>query len=158
MKAPKVGIHKKGDVSLADLIRDVRSASKINKAGAIACFVGIVRGTSRDGGEVKKIELESHKEAAVRSLNKIVSDIINRSGVVDLRIHHIIGELKVGDDILYIVAAGEHREDVFQAVKDSIERVKKETPIWKKEYSTHGQHWISEVEDADENNEVMKAP
>lgn len=154
MDMARVGIHRKGEVSLVDLIRDVRTVSDVYKAGAIACFVGIVRGVAKDGGEVRKIELEAHKKAAVRSLSKIVSDILNRPGVIDIRIHHNIGELRVGDDIVYIVVAGKHREDVFQALRDAIERVKEETPIWKKEYSTFGEYWVSEAEEVGENKNI----
>ncbi len=154
MDMTRVGIHRKGEVSLVDLIRDVRAGSDVYKAGAIACFVGIVRGVAKDGGEVRKLELEAHKKAAERSLSKIAFDILNRPGVIDIRIHHNIGELRVGDDIVYIVAAGKHREEVFQALRDAIERVKKETPIWKKEYSTLGEYWVSGVEKVGENKNV----
>ncbi len=147
MDKARVGIHIKGEVSLENLIRDIRTGSDAYRAGAIACFMGIVRGAAKDGGEVKKLELEAHEKAAESSLNQIVSDIINRPGVIDARIHHNIGELGVGDDIVYIVVAGKHREDAFKAVKDAIERVKRETPIWKKEYSTFGEYWISEDEE-----------
>ena len=150
MNMTRVGVHRKGEVSLVDMIRDVRTGSDLYKAGAIACFVGIVRGVAKDGGKVRKLELEAHKKAAVRSLSKIVSDILNRPGVIDIRIHHNIGELRAGDDIVYIVVAGKHREDVFQALRDAIERVKGETPIWKKEYSTFGEYWVSEVEGVSE--------
>jgi len=146
----RVGIHNKEDISLVDLIGDVRAGTEMCKAGAMACFVGIVRGVAKDEGQVEKLEFETHKEAAVRSLNKIVSDILNRSGVIDIRIHHNIGELKVGDDIVYIVVAGKHREDVFRALRDAIERLKREATIWKKEYSTLGEYWVSEVEEGDE--------
>jgi molybdopterin synthase catalytic subunit len=146
MNKMRVGIHKKGEISLTDLIEDIRAGSEVHKAGAIACFVGIVRGIARDEGEVKKLQFEAHKEAAERSLGKIVSDILSRPGIVDIRIHHNIGELRVGDDIVYIVAAGEHREDVFQATKDAVERLKRETTIWKKEHSTLGEYWVSDVE------------
>lgn len=153
MGITRVGIQRKGEVSLVDLIRDVRARSDLYEAGAIACFVGIVRGVAKDGGEVRKLELEAHKKAAVRSLSKIVNDILNRPGVIDVRIHHNIGELRVGDDILYIVVAGRHREDIFQALRDTIERLKRETPIWKKEYSTFGEYWVSEVEEGEMKNQ-----
>jgi len=158
MKVARVGIHRKGEVSLVDLIMDVRRNSDLHKAGAIACFVGIVRGVAKDGGEVRKLELEAHRKAAVNSLSKIASDILNRPGVIDIRIHHNLGELSVGDDIVYIVVAGGHREDVFQALRDAIERVKEETPIWKKEYSTFGEYWVSEAEGVSEGKGAVKAP
>ncbi len=151
MGMTRVGIHRKEEVSLADLITDVRNGSDVYKAGAIGCFVGIVRGVAKDGGKVRKLECEAHKKAAVRSLSKITSDILNRPGVIDIRIHHNIGELRVGDYIVYIVVAGKHREDVFKALRDAMDRVKKETPIWKKEYSNLGEYWISEVEGVGEN-------
>lgn len=147
----RVGIHRKEEVSLADLVTDVQNGSGIDEAGAIGCFVGIVRGVAKDGGKVRKLECEAHQKAAVRSLSEITSDILNRPGVIDIRIHHNIGEFEVGDDILYIVVAGKHREDVFKALRDAMDRVKKETPIWKKEYSNLGEYWVSEVEEVGEN-------
>ena len=151
MGMTRVGIHRKEEVSLADLITDVRNGSDVYEAGAIGCFVGIVRGVAKDGGKVRKLECEAHKKAAVGSLSKITSDILNRPGVIDIRIHHNIGELRVGDEIVYIVVAGKHREDVFKALRDAMDRVKKETPIWKKEYSNLGEYWVSEVEGVGEN-------
>ncbi|UCC33398.1 MAG: molybdenum cofactor biosynthesis protein MoaE [Candidatus Bathyarchaeota archaeon] len=151
MKTTRVGIHEKGEISLIDLIRDVRSSSDVHKAGAIGCFIGIVRGVAKDGGEVKSLEFEAHKKAALRNLSKIASDILNRPGVVDIRIHHNIGELRVGDDIVYIVVAGRHRKDVFQSLEDAIKRLKRETTIWKKEYSTLGEYWVSAADELDGN-------
>jgi len=151
MGLTRVGIHRKEEVSLADLITDVQNGSGIDEAGAIGCFVGIVRGVAKDGGKVMKLKCEAHTKAAVGSLSEITSDILNRPGVIDIRIHHNIGELRVGDEILYIVVAGKHREDVFKALRDAMDRVKKETPIWKKEYSNLGEYWVSEVEEVGEN-------
>ncbi len=149
----RVGVHRKGEVSLIDLMEDIRSGSEVHRAGAIGCFVGIVRGVAKEGDEVRRLEFEAHKRAAMKSLRKIASDILNRPGVVDIRIHHNVGELGVGDDIVYIVVAGGHREDVFQALRDAIDRLKEETPIWKKEYSSSGEYWVSDVEKTSESKQ-----
>jgi molybdopterin synthase catalytic subunit len=38
---------------------------------------------------------------------------------------------------------GKHRQDVFPALSETVERVKKEVPIWKKEFTTRDAYWVS---------------
>ncbi|MEM3174113.1 MAG: molybdenum cofactor biosynthesis protein MoaE, partial [Candidatus Bathyarchaeia archaeon] len=77
------------------------------------------------------------------SLEEIAKELLERPGIVDVRIHHIVGELEVGEDIVYIIVAGDHREAVFRAPKDAVERMKKEAAIWKKEITDRGEYWVS---------------
>jgi molybdopterin synthase catalytic subunit len=62
---------------------------------------------------------------------------------MDIRIHHVTGELSVGEDIVYIVVAGAHREEVFKTLRDAVERMKREVAIWKKEITDEGEYWVS---------------
>ncbi|MEM1726853.1 MAG: molybdenum cofactor biosynthesis protein MoaE [Nitrososphaerota archaeon] len=143
MGAYSVGVHGRGDVSLEEILRRVRENPELSEAGAIACFIGIVRGRSSRGEAVRKLVLEAYREEAERSLEKIAKELLERPGIVDVRIHHIVGELEVGEDIVYIIVAGDHREEVFRALKDAVERMKKEAAIWKKEITDRGEYWVS---------------
>jgi len=138
-----VGIHGKGEVTLIDLLRRVRENPELRKAGAIACFIGIVRGDAIRGGEVKRLYVEAYEEVAVKSLRKIAEEILQQPGIVDVRIHHAVGELGVGEDIVYIIVAGAHRDSVFKALREAVERMKKEAAIWKKEITTSEEYWVS---------------
>ena len=57
-----------------------------------------------------------------------------------------MGELEVGEDIVYIIVAGAHRDQVFKALRDAVERMKKEAAIWKKEITASEEYWVSELE------------
>ena len=139
----KVGIHRKGEISLDSILEDVRRNPEIGKAGAIACFIGIVRGEGVKGGRVKKLLLEAYEEQAEKSLARIAEELLKVDGIIDVRIHHIVGELEVGEDIVYIVVAGSHRGEVFKVLREAVERMKREAAIWKKEITDLGEYWVS---------------
>ncbi len=124
-------VHNKGEISLMDIIGEIRKNPNINKAGAIACFIGIVRGESQEGVPVEKLELEAYEEKANETLTGICEDIKHREGIIDVHIHHNVGEFGVGEEVVYVVVAGKHRKELFSALIDAVERYKKEAQIWK---------------------------
>lgn len=139
------GIHKKGELSLFEVLESIRNKSDFPKAGAIGVFVGVVRGETTQGEAVEKLQLEAYEERADEVLNDICEELRKRAGVIDVQIHHLIGEFNVSEELVYVVVAGAHRTDVFPALREAVERYKKEAPIWKKEYLNSGKsHWVSE--------------
>ncbi|MEM3737502.1 MAG: molybdenum cofactor biosynthesis protein MoaE [Candidatus Bathyarchaeia archaeon] len=142
----KVGIHKKGEISLESILEEIRRNPSLEMAGAIACFVGIVRGYSPDGSRVEELQYEAYEEEAILAMDRIQSEICHREGILDVHIHHIVDSLKVGEEILYVVVAGRSRGDVFPALSEVVERLKGEVPIFKKEILSSGSsYWVSEV-------------
>ncbi|MEM3588103.1 MAG: molybdenum cofactor biosynthesis protein MoaE [Candidatus Jordarchaeaceae archaeon] len=127
-------VHKKGEVSLMDIISEVKKNPDFYKAGGIACFIGVVRGETRDGIPVEKLELEAYEEKANEILTNICEDIKKEKGIISVQIHHNLGEFKVGEEIVYVVIAGTHRKELFSALFNAVERYKKEAPIWKAAY------------------------
>jgi len=136
-------IHRKGEISLQKIIDEIKKNSRIDEVGAIACFIGVVRGIGKNGSKVKKLEFEAHEEEANKVLNKICEEVMEKNDVIDVHVHHNIGTLNVGEDIVYVVVAGRHREEVFQALKEAVERFKKEAPIWKREHTEKGSYWVT---------------
>ena len=129
----------------------VKSNSEPQKVGAIAIFVGVVRGETKEKKEVKKLELEAYEEKADEALNTICVELEQTPGVVDVQIHHLLGEFKVGEELVYVLVAGQHRTNVFSALEKAVERYKKEAPIFKKEkiVGKKGKpeaYWVSEHE------------
>lgn len=136
----QISIHtKKRSVPLERLISLVKRNKRV---GVIITFSGIVRGFS-DGKRVKKLLFDSHPSLARKSLCEIRECAKRRYGIIDIAIHHTIDELSVGENILQIVISAEHRKEAFSALKYIIERIKKETPIWKKEVRNNGEAWVS---------------
>jgi len=133
-------IHKKGEVELSDLLEAVRK--KIGEeVGALGCFVGIVRGISKNDEKVTALEYEAAEEAA-ETLTQIATEVQQKFGLSEVQIHHVIDKLKPGEDAIYVIACGKHRKEVFQALSEAMELVKSKAPIWKKEITTSGGRWI----------------
>ncbi|MCW4047069.1 MAG: molybdenum cofactor biosynthesis protein MoaE [Candidatus Bathyarchaeota archaeon] len=145
------GVHKKGTFSILDVINKTKKSQNFDKAGAIALFIGVARGETLQGEKVEKLTLEAYEEKANEVLEKICTDLSKKPGIVDVQIHHLLGEFKVGEDLVYVSVAGSHRTDVFPVLKEAVERYKSEAPVFKKEriISAKGassEYWVSERE------------
>jgi len=139
------GIHNKGELSLFDVLESIKNKPDFPKAGALGVFVGVVRGETTCGEAVKKLHLEAYEEKADKVLNDICEEFRKRANVVDVQIHHFVGEFDVSEELVYVVVAGAHRTDVFPVLREAVERYKKEAPIWKKEFLESGEsNWVSE--------------
>jgi molybdopterin synthase catalytic subunit len=146
-------VHEKGSLSIEELIEKVRGNANFHKAGAIAIFIGVVRGETPKGEKVQKLEIEAYAEGANEVLSNICRDLKSRKGIVDVQIHHFVGEFNVGEDLVYVLVAGSHRNDVFPALREAVERYKKEAPIFKKEYivtkdGVEKAYWVAETEES----------
>jgi len=143
------GVHEKGTFSLLDMIKNVKNKSNFQKAGAIALFIGVVRGENIKGEKVQKLELEAYEEKANEVLVGICSDLKKKRGIVDVQIHHLLGEFNVGEDLVYVLVAGSHRRNVFSVLEEAVEKYKRKTPIFKKEYILNQKgkttaYWVTE--------------
>lgn len=142
-------IHQKGQFSLQDLLNSVKAKPEFHNAGAIMMFIGVIRGKTQSGETVKKLELEAYEEKANHVIDKICKDLRKKEGVVDVQIHHFIGDFNAGEDLVYVLVAGSHRHNIFPVLQEAVERYKSEVPIFKKEYVTDKKgkaksYWVSE--------------
>lgn len=140
---PDVGVHGKGEVDLSGLLERLRKDLD-GESGAIGCFVGVVRAVSSKGGKVRFLSYEA-AEDAVKIMGKIAAEVEMRPGIKRVMIHHVIDQLAPGEDAIYVLVAGKRREDVFKALPEIMDRVKKEVPIWKKEVTEDGEYWVHEL-------------
>jgi len=149
--APQCGVHKKGTLALSDVLKSVKEKPDYHKVGAITMFIGVVRGETVKGETVKRLELEAYDEKADEVLENICNELKRKKGIVDVQIHHFIGEFELGEDLVYVLVAGSHRTNVFPVLQEAVERYKKEAPIFKKEYVKGKKgavkaYWVSEGE------------
>jgi molybdopterin synthase catalytic subunit len=143
------GVHEKNTFSLNDLIDSIKKNPEYTKAGAIGLFIGVARGENNEGEKVQKLTLEAYEEKANEVLEKICDDLQKKEGVVDVQIHHLLGEFNVGEDMVYVSVAGSHRPEVFSVLREAVERYKHEAPVFKKEQVIDKQgstqeSWVSE--------------
>lgn len=144
-------VHCKGAFNIQKLVDLVKKSEGFEKAGALAIFIGVVRGETSAGEKVQGLEIEAYEEKANEMLSRICSDLKKREGIVDVQIHHFVGDFNVGEDLVYVVVAGSHRENVFPVLAEAVERYKKEAPLFKKELTVgeNGQVrgvWVAEKE------------
>ena len=145
----KAGVHEKGTFTVQDVIDNVKKGPNYHKAGAIGLFIGVVRGETLEGQKVEKLQLEAYEEKANQVLGKICDDLTKKPGIVDVQIHHLLGEFNVGDDLVYVAVAGSHRNDLFPVLREAVERYKSDAPIFKKEHvidekGSADEYWVSE--------------
>ncbi len=117
-------------VSLDTLLKKVKSSPNISKAGMILCHNGIVRDFSRvEEKTVRKLSVQVDSSA----IDSAKSWALSQPGMVAVEIKALEGDFEVGDDLLFVVLAGDIRENVFSVMRELIETIKT-TGVRKKEF------------------------
>ena len=142
-----VGIHSRGNISIEQVMDEIRRHPESKRAGAMATFVGIVREdpVESSSSKVRYLEYEAFEEVATQKLQELRDDLTKREGIVDVSIHHVVDRLVVGDESLIIAVIGTRRRFVFSVLEEAVERVKKEIPIWKKEFTSENAYWVENI-------------
>ena len=109
--------------------------------GAVVTFIGLVR-QHNEGRTVVCLEYEAYEGMVLRNLADIIRTCEQEYSGARVAIAHRLGKLAVGDIAVVIAAAAPHRASAFDTARQSIELLKQQTPIWKKETSADGSFWI----------------
>jgi len=109
-------------MDLMEMIKKVKSRPDFHKAGMILCHNGVVRGTTRDGKPISELTITVDRPR----LEAIIAETKSRPGILDVLVEIRDGLLHVGDDVMFVVVAGDIRENVFPALMDTVNRVKAE--------------------------------
>jgi molybdopterin synthase catalytic subunit len=109
------------DMDLTALIERVKSRPDYSKVGMILVHNGVVRETSRDGKPVSGLTLTADWEV----LAEILAEQKARPGIVEILVEIQEGQLSVGDDVMYIVVAGDLRDRVIPVLEDTLNAIKK---------------------------------
>ena len=128
--------------SIEETIRELMT----DEMGAIATFVGVVRGESK-GRKIDHIEVHAYEEMEIQQLQAIEKRAIERFGVKSVTVIHRIGNLNVSENIMLIAVGAGHRREAFDACRYILEEIKEMVPIWKKEYTPDGSYWVEEKHD-----------
>jgi len=128
------------DFSVDAEIAAVRAASR--RIGGIATFLGCARDFS-EGREVASIEFEHYGPMAEKMLAALREEALARFEIIEVRIVHRIAQVTPGEQIVLIVVGAEHRGPAFAACRWLIDELKRRVPIWKREHTPEGEHWVS---------------
>ena len=114
-------------MDLNKMTEHIKAHPDFHKAGMIATHLGIVRSFSRDGSPVVGLDVKFENE----KVEEIKQDIKSRPGIVDIIIETNTGSLKVGDEVVAVMVAGDTRDNVFPALTDAVNRIKSEAAVKK---------------------------
>ena len=97
--------------------------------GMVLVHNGVVRAWSRkDGRNVVALEVKPD----LAKIEEIRQEFLRRPGIFDIIIDPLEGRFEPGDDLLYIIVAGDVRENVKPVLAEVLDRVKA-GPISKRE-------------------------
>jgi len=137
----KVRIQRE-DFSVTDEIEAIKKVSR--NIGGIVVFLGTGRELSK-GENISKLNFEHYPKMAEKKLQELREKAIADFKIIDMSIIHRIGEIDIGENIVLIVAAGEHRKEAFEACEWAITELKRTTPIWKRETTSTGEVWVQDT-------------
>jgi molybdopterin synthase catalytic subunit len=103
-------------------IEEVKQGAPPEELGMILVHNGIVRGTSKSGRPVGGMTL-SYDHAKLASL---VPGFKRRPGIIDVKVWINSGDLKVGDNIMFLLVAGRFRTDVLPVFEEFLSLIKNE--------------------------------
>jgi molybdopterin synthase catalytic subunit len=116
-----------------------------SEIGAIASFVGLVRG---DGG-MTAMTLEHYRDFALREIGAHIEEAKRRWPIAAVRVVHRFGRLTPGERIVFVGVASSHRQAAFEAADFLMDYLKTRAPFWKLEERAGDAAWV-EARDSDE--------
>lgn len=111
-------------MDISQTIAELKSRADFSEhVGMLLIHNGTVRSWSRkDRSVVKSIEvLPDH-----RKINALREEFLQQEGIYEIIIEANEGMLSPGDDLLYIIVAGDIRENVKPVLAELLDRVKSE--------------------------------
>lgn len=114
---------------------------KAPEDGAVVVFDGIVRNHS-GGRSTLYLEYEAYEPMALKKMREIASGMRRNFSIHRVAMVHRLGRLEIGETSVLIAVSSPHRLAAFDACRYAIDRLKKQVPIWKKEYFADGAVWV----------------
>ena len=106
--------------------------------GAVATFTGLVRG---DDG-VTTLELEHYPGATEAALRQLCEEAAARWGLMGATAVHRVGPMTPGERIVFVGVSAPHRAAALDACAFLIDRLKTDSPFWKREVRGEAAAWV----------------
>jgi molybdopterin synthase catalytic subunit len=130
-----------GPVSQKLISQLVEKAEGETDSGGHSVFLGQVRADEINGKKVKAIEYSAYIELVSVEAEKIKKTIFSEFPDVKLvDMIHSTGIVRAGEISLVVVVSAGHRHQAIQACSETVELIKKNLPVWKKEIFDDDSH------------------
>jgi len=127
-----------GEIDIGRVVKEITMENP--KSNALVIYVGYVK-REVGGHAVNWLSCELHERYALKLLNNIVEEEMDE-GVSCIRIYHRVGRLRPGEPIAYIFVSAEDRVKAFEKARRVLERVKRESMIFKVESRDDGEFLV----------------
>lgn len=126
------------DFSLSQEYEQLAAGSE---AGAIVTFIGKVRDFNQ-GDSVQGLSLEHYPGMTEKALTEIVEQAKGRWPLLQVKVIHRVGDLKLGDQIVFVGVSSAHRNAAFESCEFIMDYLKTKAPFWKKEQVNDSSRWV----------------
>lgn len=136
-------IIQKEDIEFEKIIYETKNNKR--RIGAISTFIGFVRDFSvQPKEELNHLEIEHYEGMTQKALQEIEKSALQKWDLIETRIIHRVGKIKLNEPIVFILVASKHRDNAFDACRFIIDYLKTEAPFWKKEVAKNKSKWVKQ--------------
>ena len=130
-----------GPVSQKIITQFIEKMGGKTDSGGHMIFLGQVRADVIDGLKVKAIEYSAYIELVNIEAEKIKKTIFSEfADVKSIEIVHSTGIVNAGEISLLVFVSAGHRHQAMQACSKTVELIKVNLPVWKKEIFEDDSH------------------
>lgn len=131
-----------GPIAASFIGDSIAKHSSKTSIGGHSIFLGQIRVDEIDGIKVRAIEYTAYEEMALQQMAVIREEMFAKYDLTCMHVYHSLEEVKVGEICLFVFTSSPHRKAAIDACEEIVERIKKELPIWGKEwFEEEGYQW-----------------
>lgn len=121
---------------------EVLASVQSDQAGASVLFLGTTRQFTGDK-ETLKLDYECYEPMAIKKMHQLRDQALGKWPVIECSIVHRVGPVALGEASIVVAVSTPHRVASFEAAQWLVDTLKKQVPIWKREYWADGsQDWV----------------
>jgi molybdopterin synthase catalytic subunit len=132
-----------GPVSKSLIAYLLDEMSQKSDTGGHSFFLGQVRADKIGRKTVREIEYSAYESMVTSEADKIIKTVLGEyNDVKFIAIVHSTGVVKAGEFSLLVTVSAGHRKQAMEACARTVEMIKRELPVWKKEiYEDDSHNW-----------------
>jgi MoaE-MoaD fusion protein len=123
-------------IATTEIVAQLKAAED----GGVVMFEGTVRNHSA-GRSTVYLEYEAYESMALAQMRQIGAEMREKFSIRRFAMVHRLGRLEIGETAVLIVVCSAHRAAAFDACRYGIDTLKRNVPIWKKEFFRDGAAW-----------------
>jgi molybdopterin synthase catalytic subunit len=93
------------------------------------------------GRSTQYLEYEAYEAMALAKMREIGAEMLGKFSIRRYAMIHRLGRLEIGETAVLVVVCSAHRGAAFDACRFAIDTLKRNVPIWKKEFFRDGAVW-----------------